>query len=421
MLINNRCVLLVIFLATYWLNFIIMRQYLVAHPIKSFVFLLAILQLGLLGLYFFQLQNGIDFKGHLVGRDFVNMYLGGDLIGKGQVDVLFSQDRYWDALRDWLGEDYLIHNWSYPPTMFWVAELLAKLPYYLAYFVWTFGGVLVLGFALRTLGLSWLWAMAVVLSPAGFWNILAGQNAFYISGFLIFSLGASWDNKKLPAGIFWALATVKPHLGLLAIPLLVGKKRYGVIVTGGIILVALMGIVLLRYGIEPWQKFFLITVTQQRFVLENWHGLVEIFVPTGFMQGRLLGLSVPFSYALHGCVAVVTLGMLVRAWPSKTADKRYWISWFAIGTYLLLPYSFMYDFMLFQVVLLLWRDDLTTLFRVKNEEVARGIWIFLWMSPLILVAVVAISKIQLMPVVLLWLLWNLGSKSAGVDEVIDIK
>ncbi len=81
----------------------------------------------------------------------------------------------------------------------------------------------------------------------------------------------------------------------------------------------------------------------------------------------------------------------------------------------------MYDFMLFQVVLLLWRDDLTTLFRVKNEEVARGIWIFLWMSPLILVAVVAISKIQLMPVVLLWLLWNLGSKSAGVDEVIDIK
>lgn len=301
-----------------------MRRYLAAYPIKSFAFLLAILQLGLLGLYFFQLQNGIDFKGHLVGRDFVNMYLGGGLIGQGQVDILFSQEGYWDALRDWLGDDYLIHNWSYPPTMFWLAELLAKLPYYLAYFVWTFGGVLVLGFALRTLGLSWLWAMAVVLSPAGFWNILAGQNAFYISGFLIFALGASWGNKKLPAGLFWALATVKPHLGLL-----------------------------------------------------------------------------------------------VRAWPDKVADKRYWISWFAIGSYLLLPYSFMYDFMLFQVILLMWRDDLTELFKVKNEEMAQGIWIFLWMSPLIFVAVVAITKIQFMPLVLLWLLWNLGSKDAGRDEVID--
>jgi len=322
--------------------------------VKAFVILISGAYFLMLLAYHISLHSGFDFSGHLVGRDFINMYLGGNLIGEGRMAVLFQTAQYLDSVREWLGPNYPIHNWSYPPSLFPVVEALAKLPYYLAYFAWTLGGVLMLGYALRRLDVTWFWMFAVFLSPAGVWNILAGQNGYYISALLIIALQASYTNARLTAGIFWSLATIKPHLGVLALPLLVGQKRYGVILSGTMIFAVMIGGVTLRYGLEPWQQFFEITVKEQRIILETWTGLLETIIPTAFMQGRLWGLPIWAAYTLHSVVALLTFGLLVHAWRGAEFDLRDWITWFALGTYLLLPYSFVYDFVLLQVVLVLW-------------------------------------------------------------------
>ena len=381
---------------------------------QLFATILIVLSVIVLGRYYYSVVDGIDFTGHLVGRDFANIYLGGKLIGQGQIAVLFRPEEYWLAMRDWLGQDYPVHNWSYPPTIFWVAEQLSRLPYFAAYGVWTLGGIALLSAAIRKAGLGWIWVPCIVLSPAGLWNILAGQSAFYVSALIVFAVSASQSNSKLSAGFFWTMATIKPHLGLLAIPLLIGKKRYGVIAVGAILFLLLAGVVLVRYGTEPWLSFFDVTVRQQRFVLEQWHGQVETAVPTAFIQGRLLGFPIWAAYMLHGLVFVAGAVLLVRAWNGPGSDFRYWLTWFTLGTFLLLPYSFIYDLVLLHVVLALWSRDARELFCLEHERTGGWVWIMLWVLPPLLTVLASLAKIQAMPFVLLWMLWRLGCDRARI-------
>lgn len=385
-----------------------MTRFSVASKAHSFALLFAAYQAIFLAMYFYSTRDGFDFLGFVVERDFANLYLGGKLIGQGQSDMLFLPGQYWGAMREWLGPHYPIHNWSYPPTLFWLAEILSKLPYFGAYTAWTVGGVFLLGVAIRSMGLGWVWVLCIVLSPAGVWNIVAGQNGYYTAALIIFAIQASQMNRKPAAGFFWALASVKPHLGLMAASLLICQKRYGVIISGVVVLSILIMLLLFRYGLDPWRGFFGVTTHQQQSVLERWGGLLLLIIPSGFMQGRLLGIPIPAAYLLHGMVSVITMWLLVRAWVGRRADLRYWITWFTLGTFLLLPYFFVYDLVLFQVVLALWSNNQRALFQMSSAIGARVIWCVIWISPLFLVLIAGFAKMQVMPLILIWMLWRLG-------------
>lgn len=375
-----------------------------------FVYMLMLFSFGLLMKYYISSNHGFDFSDHIIGRDFANIHLSGTLIGQDQIDVLFKPDQYLIELQNWLSPDYSVHNWSYPPTMFPVSEILAKFPYFTAYLLWTLGGAVLLALALRGLNLSGVWIAAIILSPAGALNLFAGQNGYYTSALLIFALHASLKYHKISAGIFWAIATVKPHLGLLALPLLIAKRRYGVIAAGTGFFLLLVGMVIYRYGIDPWVSFFEITVPNQRLVVEQWAGLLKVSVPTMFMQARLLGLPVNIAYILHVLVFSGTAALLFRAWLGPNADIRSWLTWFAVGTFLMLPYSFAYDFVLFQVVLALWADKPEEFFRIKSVQAARAIWILLWILPFASIPIAMTTNIQVVPFILLWVLWRMGCK-----------
>lgn len=65
------------------------------------------------------------------GRDFINMWTGGQLIRAGRVEVLFDLSAYaqfQQALFGPIGP----HNYSYPPSSYPLASLVSLLPYWLA-------------------------------------------------------------------------------------------------------------------------------------------------------------------------------------------------------------------------------------------------------------------------------------------------
>lgn len=369
---------------------------------------IAAFQIAVLVYYFVNSQSGFDFSGQLVGRDFVNIYFGGRFIEQDQIDILFQQGEYHSKLRDWLGAEYPVHSWSYPPSLFLFASLLSRLPYFAAYIVWTAGGVALLSLVLRKLGLSWIWVACIVFSPAGVSNILAGQNGFYTSALLVAAITVSHKNRKISAGLLWALATVKPHLGLLAIPLLLSLRRFGVIFSAVIFSTLFVAGVVFIYGFDPWVKYFSITAKFQVEVIENWTGFLRYISPTGFMQGRLLGLPTSAAYVLHTAYSIVTLGLLVWGRPRATTSYKWWLTWFVLGTLLLLPYSFVYDFVIFQVILALWKAEPHVLLQIRCRETARGIWLALWIFPVISVGIAVLISIQLTPLVFLWMLWRFG-------------
>ena len=361
-----------------------------------------------LGLYYLTSDQGYDFTGHIIGRDFANIHLGGQLVGQGQADVLFEPDRYEAAMRQWLGDDYSAHNWSYPPSLFAFAELLAQIPYFWSLLLWVGGGVLALALAARQAGLSPIWIALIVLSPAGAWNLVAGQNGFFLAAFIVFAVQAGHRGATVPSSVSWALATIKPHLGLLALPMVLGQRRYAVLVGTALGVCVLVGLSVLLYGADPWVKFFEVTSAQQRDVAETWRGQLLYTMPTAFMQGRLLDLPLAWSYGLQGFVAVLGVWLLWRAWPGQGGTSRDWLTWLVIGTFVMLPYSFVYDMVLLQFALALWGRDPESLLRMQDKNKAMFVWGLVWMSPLILVFVAVFTKIQFGPILLLWLLWRLG-------------
>lgn len=369
----------------------------------------------ILGAYLFSLSAGFEpGKVNIIaGRDFVNLHTAGELLSAGKPEVLFSEDAYMEVLWGKYGPDYTVHNWSYPPTMFWTATFFGLFDYFAALTIWHALGVLLIIGAVRTLKLPIFWALLIVFSPAGVLNIIAGQNGFIIAALTIFALAFATHRPAL-SGLSWAILTIKPHLGILALPMLFFQRGWSVILSGAIAFSFLVVITIFAWGIDPWVSFLTYTTNQQRVVLETWGGLMYLIVPTGFMQGRVLGLDPLGAYVLHAVVAVIGLFLAARAWPKCKDDLRLTITWFVISTFLILPYSFLYDLVIFQIVLVLWHRDADKLFGL-TQKYADYLWIFCWFAPILSWAIVDATLVQVMPPLLAFMLWQIGSHPEASD------
>jgi hypothetical protein len=358
----------------------------------------------LLAVYALSFEDGRDVGGLIYGRDFVNLHLAGRIIAEDRLPVLFDNAAYMEALRDWLGPDYSIHHWSYPPSLLWLAEGFGRLGYPVALLIWTLGGAAFLVVALRSCGLpAWLGALAV-LSPAGLLNIVAGQNGFLTAALFLVAVLATVSGRAFGAGAAWAALTMKPHLGVVVLPWLFASRRWGTVAAGAVVLALLIGATVWRYGAEPWLLFASETMPFQRAVLEEWSGVLTWLVPTLFMQGRLLGLPTGLCYALHATGAAVAIWFLVRSWPAR-GDMRGAVTWIALGTFAILPYSFVYDLVLLQAVLLLWIREPEALFATRSATSGATLWCLVWFLPFASILIAAGTGVQAAPLVLLLMLW----------------
>lgn len=366
--------------------------------------LVSLLSAALLLVYLLTSTAGYDLAGHVIGRDFMNTHLGGQLISASRIDVLFDSEGYWHAVRALHGAEYPVHNWSYPPLLWPASQGLALLPYFWAYAIWTAVGVGLVFLAVRLLNLAAIWGVFIVLSPAGMWNLLAGQNGFIFSALLVIAVVLTHQNRALRAGLSWAVLAVKPHLGLCVIPFLFALKKWRVIAWGAALLLAAFAGTVWAYGLDVWRQFLTVTAAQQTAVVETWQGLVTWTIPSAFMQGRLLGLEAQGAYVLHLAVALIAVVLLVLRWPGREAELRAWVLWLVLGTLILLPYSFVYDMVMWHFALALFAADPGALLpKALGERRALAVQV-LWVMPWLCVFVAMLFSVQILPVVLLLLL-----------------
>lgn len=349
----------------------------------------------------------VDASGHVVGRDLINLYVAGTLIGEGKVAVLFDSEGYLAELRRIVGDpDYPKHYWSYPPLALPLAQLVAQVPYPVALFGWYAAG------AAAILAAAWLvrlplgWGILTALSPAAILSMLSGQNGPFVAALMVAAVVWGAGGRIHRAGLAWAALAAKPHLGVAVLPMLLAQRRFGVIATGALYLALAVGLTALAYGGEMWTRFLTATSAQQRHVLEVWDGILLYIMPTLFVQGRLWELGLGAAYALHAAGALATVVLLVRAAPAARDDVRGWLTWLTLGTFLLLPYSFLYDLVVLQLVLALWQREPGRLFALREGFVARLLWAVAWLVPVLAIPSAAYLSIQPVPFLLLFLLWR---------------
>jgi hypothetical protein len=376
------------------------------RSLRILALLIALTDIGLIYWYLLESNAGYDAFDHVLGRDFLNIYFAGHLIGTGRSEILFDLHAYDDALLSWIGHVYAPHNWSYPPSIFPIALGLSKLPYNMALLIWHAVGIVLLILAMRAVDLSKSWQAAILFSPPATANLLAGQNGFYSAALLVLALVCSHAGRKWPAALSWAALTLKPHLGLMALPLLLKAKRYGVILLTGLVTLLMIAVTGILFGFENWYRFLTDTAAIQRLVMESLGGLGVLVMPTWFIQARIFNFPMPWCYGLQAVMALPAIWFLWRSLPSEKSDVRDWLTWSVLGLYCLLSYYFIYDLVAFAVMLALWAREPEKLFDLPYAVLARGCWLLFWLLAYLTALIVQYRHIHIAPLFMLWLLWR---------------
>ncbi|HWA31627.1 MAG TPA: glycosyltransferase family 87 protein [Rhizomicrobium sp.] len=333
-----------------------------------------------------------DYQGRPLGSDFSNIYIAGMEANAGQAADIYDPPKHLAAERAMFGARTPFYGWHYPPFLLLIAAPLARLPYFLALFVWqavTFALYLTaMTLLLRRNGISnRRWILFAVAFPAVFANLLAGHNGFLTAALLAGAL-AFLDEAPLVAGVLFGLLAYKPQFGLMIPIVLLATSRWRVIAGATVTVVALAALCTLLFGMEIWTAFLASGKFTRQVVLEE--GQTGFYrIQSVFAWVRMWGGSIALAYVLQGLVTLACAVALFRLWRT-TQPQTIKSALLCIGAVLATPYSLDYDLMaLAPAIASLAAEGMRTGFRPWQKCLTAA----LWLSPLLARTVPALTHI----------------------------
>ena len=312
--------------------------------------------------------GSIDGKAYW-GRDFVNLWAGGELLWQGRADAIYDVAAYREHLAGLFGP-LGGHNYSYPPVTFPIAQAFALLPYWLALPLWLGStGALFVWAARRWWPAHWAPAWLAVLTPAALMNIWAGHYGFLVGA--LFLLG--WERlerRPWQAGALFGLMLIKPHLALMVPLVLLLRGQWRALLSGALTVLALVAVTSAIYGWSTWADFLFGAGTVQAGLIDagsSFYGYMSTSLATGML--RLSGNSaLAFGAQLVLGTAAVAAMVVVARRAVAVPDLAMLA---ATATFLVLPYAFNYDLTVVMVAAVrLWADREAT--RVERSAGVTG-------------------------------------------------
>jgi len=374
--------------------------------------LVAVLEVG----YLLSSPLPYDPIGYVVGRDFVNTWLGSRLALTGDPGAHFGFFAYNAALKEVFGENYPTHIWSYPPHFLLLSWPLGLMPYLTAYLVYTVLG-LVLYLAVVSDGERRAdHLLLLTLAPATIVNIWCGQVGFLVAALLVGGL-LQLDRRPILAGVLFGLLTIKPQLGLLIPLMLVLTGRWRTIAAAIVTIMVLCAATALAFGPGVWTAYVSDAMMVQSQVLlrpvEHW----MVHVPTAFMNMRIAGLPLAAAIMAQALLsAVASAGVVWTFWRRR--DPVLSNALFITATFAVTPYVFNYDMVVLGFV------AITLIDRPDNEPLDHWLMLAVWTVPFLTVPLgMAGIPASCLPVAalggrLLWRLRRTSFRSIGPAETV---
>ncbi len=350
--------------------------------------------------YFGGSDGLVDPTGHFVGRDFINLWMASDLLGRGEVERIFDVESFHVEQSEVLGQDFPLHLWSYPPHFLYFVVPLALMPYLAAYGFWTVVGLAALLAAATPLfrrpGLA---GLSLALAPSTFVNFVAGQSGTLIAALLVAGLRLS-GSRPIVSGTLFGLLTVKPQLGLVVPVVLIATRNWAAIASAA----AVGGLVILSSGLifgwDVWISYLNANFETTSSLLEAGSGNFQLMMPTAFMSVRILYDNLAFAYLVQAVVTMVSLIIVYRTWrSSRSLERKLGIT--LLGAIVSTPYAHNYDLSIASVAILLF-------FQNKLDERSRftgHIMMLVWFLPIIVLPFNWVGW-PIGPLLLLGLAWS---------------
>lgn len=339
-------------------------------------------------------KPALDFS-NIVVSDFMNDWTAAHLVQMGDVATIFNPKAYSAFMDELWGTPVEWHVWSYPPHLLLLIPPLAHFSYPIAWLLWSMLGLLgyyaVLRLAAPTAPKAW--QILLTFSPAAMVCLLHGQTGLFCASFL---LGGLFLLPKRPylAGILFGLLTLKPHLGVLLVPLLLMRGEWKAIATASLTAAMLILMSILSFGVEPWLAYF--TTTREIHVgfLEDFHGFYVNMMPGIIPALRTLGVSMEAAWPIYAVLAIpsaiAALWLVKREGLSPRA-----VFAFALATLIATPYGFNYDMTSISLAM-----GIYLLHRTTQTARALTLYRLLWLAPA-LVYLVNFVRLPIVPILLL--------------------
>jgi alpha-1,2-mannosyltransferase len=300
---------------------------------------------GMVVLFFYALdfqstRNGVIGEAEIWGRDFINMWTGGKLIVARDFATLYAPDRFM-GFQESLYGPLDRHIFSYPPVTFPLADLLSRLPYFVALALWLGGtGALFVHAARPFWPAGGSWAVLAVLTPAALLNIWEGHYGFLIGA--LFLYGFRWlDKKPSAAGVAIGLLIIKPQFALLIPLVLLLQWRWRTVVSAGVTVAAMIAMSVLVYGTAAWTEFLAKGAGRQAVIDAGgaFFGKLSTSAATAVLG---VGGGWPLAIAVQVALGGLALALVVLAVRKRVATRDLALL-VATCTFLVLPYGLNYD------------------------------------------------------------------------------
>ncbi|GBH31814.1 glycosyltransferase family 87 protein [Sphingobium xenophagum] len=240
----------------------------------------------------------------VVGRDFLNIWMYGRAAWQADPARYYDMPTYLAALGPVVGAGYPGQLWSYPPVALLIAAPFGLLPYLPALSLWTACGIVGFTVALRLWTRDWRIIALLLAAPAALIGLMSGQFALLAAAILLAVL--HWrESRPWLAGALVGLLLVKPQLALLIPLLFIATGNWRAFVAAALSSVTLAGVVALIWGIDIWHIYIATGIANQSLVLSDPDHLAGPFMPTLFMNLRVIGVPVPAASALQTVLALL--------------------------------------------------------------------------------------------------------------------
>jgi alpha-1,2-mannosyltransferase len=178
------------------------------------------------------------------------------------------------------------------------------------------------------------------------------------------------DRRPIISGICFGLLSVKPQLGVL-LPLMLIQTRQWITfaaAAGTVVVMAVLATGL--FGLNVWSEYLRLVLPVQQDFLAHGGGLAPAMMPTVFMNARVAHLPIPLAWALQAVMSAAAVAAV--CWTFwRRRDETLSIALFVTASFLVTPYAFNYDMVVFGWVIALLRERGGTAF---DDRLAMLVW-----------------------------------------------
>jgi hypothetical protein len=282
----------------------------------------------------------------VIGRDFLNFWMYGRAAWLTDPGRFYDPHIYNEMLTPFVGANYPPQNWSYPPSILFIAAPFGRLSYFPALLCWTVLGIGIFVWVARRYVDDRRLLIAFLCSPAAVFCLMSGQSSFLTAAMLL-TIVSCVDRKPVLAGVLIALLSLKPQLGLLFPVMLAASGRWRVFIVAAIATGLIIAATELTFGPHVWIDFVSKGIPAQNLVLADPGRIRTPMYPTIFMNLRGIDVSYGVAMTVQACFSALAAGLVAFAYRfRKNADPLLLSALFFVCSVCVVPYLLSYDMLM---------------------------------------------------------------------------